>query len=368
MSSQRKKVLHLIQSLGNGGCENMLLRTLPLISDFEHVIVTLKEPGELAPKFISAGIAVETIHTKHILSPSGIQGLRRSIQVQKPDIIITYLFHADLLGRLSLLGTTRAPIVPFLRTTYNHPRYKIARLLERLTKGLVRRYLANSEAVKDFYTEQIGVTPERITVIPNGIDTNLFDRLVPNPMLRESLSIGPDDFVITCVANLHPNKGHRFLLEAFETLWSEFPQLRLILVGDGEERKNIERLIESFRSKHAIRLLGRRSDVPELLKLSHLFVLPTLFEGQSNAILEAMAAGVPVITTDIPENRACIEHEKTGLLVKPEDTRSLKDAILRTLIDSSVRHSIANEARAAISRDHSLSSIHDRWTAFLESI
>lgn len=366
MSSQKKKILHVIQSLDNGGCENMLLRTLPLLLDFEHRIITLKEPGELAPKFSSNGISVTNIGCNGFSDIPGMFRLRKFVHEARPDIIITYLFHADMIGRFMLSGT--APVIPFLRTTYNHPRYRIARLFEWLTKGLVQRYLANSEAVKDFYIRQIGVAPERITVISNGIDTEFFDNLVPDPRLRESLSIAPDNFVITCVANLHPNKGHRFLLEAFESIWPEFPHAKLLLVGDGEERKNIENIIQSFRSKDAIRLLGRRNDVPALLKLSHLFVLPTLFEGQSNAILEAMAANVPVITTDIPENRTCIDHERTGILVPPEDVRSLKEAISQVLTNPSIRYSLANEARATISRNHGLSSIRDQWTVFLKSI
>lgn len=366
--SSKKKILHLIQSLGNGGCENMLLRTLPLLPDFDHTIITLKEPGELAAKFSSAGIAVKTVGCEQILSLAGIRRLRDAVRDTGPDIVITYLLHADFLGRLALFGTTSVPIIPFLRTTYNHPRYRLARLFEWLTKPLVQRYLANSEAVKDFYVRHIGVAAEKITVIPNGIDTDFFDRLAPDPELRASLDVAPDDFVIICVANLHPNKGHRFLLEAFESLWPEFPHAKLLLVGDGEEREHIEAMIRSFRSKDAILLLGRRNDVPALLKISDLFVLPTLFEGQSNALLEAMAAGVPVITTDIPENRTCINHGKTGLLVPTEESNSLREAMSVALNDLSLRLSLATHARTAIGLSHGLSSIRGEWTAFLKSI
>lgn len=366
--TKKKKVFHLIQSLGNGGCENMLLRTLPLLSDFEHTILTLKEPGELAPKFITAGIPVESIDTKHLLSPSAIRRFRAKIREEDPDIIITYLFHADLLGRLTLAGTTSAPVIPFLRTTYNHPRYRIARLFEWLTKSLVQRYLANSEAVKDFYVRHIGVRPEQITVIPNGIDTEYFDQLVPDQKLQGSLSIGPDDFVIICVANLHPNKGHTFLLEAFKTLWTEFPHARLLLVGDGEERKNIETIVQSFHSKDAIRLLGRRNDVPALLKLSNLFILPTLFEGQSNAILEAMAAGVPVITTDIPENRVFIENEKTGMLVEKENSNALESVMRKFLSEASSTQDIRARAKNFVGQSHSLTLVAQTWNNFLHTL
>lgn len=366
--ARKKRILHIIQSLDNGGCENMLLRTLPQLSEFEHVIITLKKSGDLAEKFRVSGIPITNALCASPFDFTSILRLRQLVSEMKPDGIITYLFHADFLGRFILRGITQAPIVPFLRTTYNHPRYWIARLFECLTKPLVGHYLANSEAVKDFYVQHIGVASERITVIPNGIDTVYFDQLAPDPELRVSLSLSQDDFVIICVANLHPNKGHRFLLEAFESLWLEFPKTKLLLVGDGEERENIEVMIQSFQSKNAIQMLGRRNDVPALLRLSNLFVLPTLFEGQSNAILEAMAASVPVITTDIPENRCIIKDSITGLLVPKNDSTAIAEALRKLLSDTTFRKSLTNNAHDTIRNHHSLSSIRESWTTFLRAL
>jgi glycosyltransferase involved in cell wall biosynthesis len=231
---RKKNILHIIQSLDNGGCENMLLRTLPLLVDFEHKIITLKTLGELAPKFVSSGTAIETIHCDSIFNISGILRLRKIVKEENPDIIITYLFHADMIGRIALPATPKIPIIPFLRTTYNHPKYLIARILEWLTQNLVSQYLANSEAVKNFYIEHIGVRAEKITIIPNGIDTEYFNSMTPNPKLKESLGIRPDDIVIICVANLYINKGHRYLLEAFEKTYKRDTRVKLLLVGDGE--------------------------------------------------------------------------------------------------------------------------------------
>jgi glycosyltransferase involved in cell wall biosynthesis len=365
----KKKILHLIQSLDNGGCENMLLRTLPLLTDeFEHHIITLRALGELAPRFAEKGIPVTTVHWHSFSDISGYRRLLSETRQFAPDTIITYLFHADMVGRLFLQRNVSAIIIPFLRTTYNHPRYLIARILEWLTKPFVRHYLANSEAVKDFYVRYIGVAPAQITVIPNGIDTDFFDQLAPDLKLRESLSIASEDFIITCVANLHPNKGHRFLLEAFECLWPDFPHAKLLLIGNGEERQSIERMIQSFRSRDAIRLLGRRDDVPALLKISDLFVLPTLFEGQSNAILEAMAAGVPVITTDIPENRVLIVPDEGGLLIAPENSILLAESIKKMLLDTNSRNLFEKNSKEMVKREFRLASIAKKLSYFFTTL
>lgn len=373
----KKKIIHIIQSLDNGGCENMLLRTLPLLNEFEHKIVTLKERGELAPQFVSAGILVETVQATSFFDIPGIFRLRKLMRKENPDILLTYLFHADMIGRLALSSVTTAPIIPFLRTTYNHPKYLIARILEWLTKPLVRRYLANSEAVKDFYVKHIGVQPKKITVIPNGIDIDYFDSIMPDPKLRESLGIKPDDLVIICVANLHINKGHRYLLEAFETLHSPNNEtipaskplnLKLLIVGDGEEKENLLRQIENYHSKEHTLFLGRRTDVPQLLKISNLFVLPTLFEGQSNAIMEAMASGLPVITTDIPENKSLITNNVSGILVRTRDVEAIVQSINTIAIPGALSIKLGKNSKEFLEQNFSLKNSANSFHQFLNSL
>lgn len=367
----------MIQSLDNGGCENMLLRTLPLLNSFEHKIITLKELGELTPKFISAGIAVETAHCVNLFDIPGIRRLCRLVEEEKADIIITYLFHADMLGRFALRNITDSPIIPFLRTTYNHSKYLVARILERLTKPLVGQYLANSEAVKSFYIQNIGVRPEKITVIPNGIDSEYFDSVASDPELKQSLAIEPNDFVVTCVANLHPNKGHCYLLKAFESFFchsreggnpENIKSLKLLLVGDGIEKEKLQCQIQNYKSKENILFLGRRTDIPNILKASDCFILPTLFEGMSNAILEAMAASLPIVTIDIPENRVLIENEKTGLLCPAKDTPSLTQALDRLIKNPDLAWTLGNNASQKIQEEYSLRAISLRWNIFFLSI
>ena len=378
---QKKKIIHIIQSLENGGCENMLLRTLPLLQDFEHKIITLKTFGELTPKFVSAGITVETIHCRGFFDISGIQRLQKTVKEENPDIIITYLFHADMLGRLALCNISQTPIIPFLRTTYNHPKYLVARILEWLTRPLVNQYLANSEAVKNFYVDTIGVRPEKITVIPNGINIEYFNSITPDSELKKSLGIDPDDFVIICVANLHINKGHQYLLEAFERLRtssttchpgpdpgsSPKQKLKLLLVGDGEERKKLEQQIESYRSKNNILFLGKRSDVSNLLKISNLFILPTLFEGMSNAIMEAMACELPIITTGINENKELIENNQTGILVPTKSSEAIYKAIKTILENPELRKNLSKNAKLFIGESFSLNKIATEWSLFLNN-
>ncbi|MBP6981918.1 glycosyltransferase [Candidatus Gracilibacteria bacterium] len=357
----KKKIIHIIQSLDNGGCENMLLRTLPLLSEYQHHIITLKELGELAPLFAEKGIPVTLVHCGGFFDIFGIFRLRKLIRKENPDTVLTYLFHADVLGRLALFGTTSVPIIPFLRTTFNHPKYLIPRIFEWLTRPLVSHYFANSDAVKDFYTKHLSVAPEKITVIPNGIATSYFDSIMPDPKLRELLGIKPNDFVIICVANLHSNKGYRYLLEAFESVYKENTNLHLLIVGDGVERDNLKNQMQGYTSKNNISFLGRRTDVPQLLKISNLFVLPTLFEGQSNALMEAMASGLPVVTTDIPENQVLIKNNSDGILVPTQNSSALIGAIQHIMSNTGMNKQLSEEAKRTIKDSFSLEKIATKW-------
>jgi len=150
--------------------------------------------------------------------------------------------------------------------------------------------------------------------------------------------------------------------------WKEKQNLKLLLVGDGDEKENLLHQIENYQSKENILFLGRRTDVPKLLKISNLFVLPTLFEGQSNAIMEAMATGLPVITTDIPENRSLLENNYSGILVPIQDSYNINGAISKLANEPDLRIKLGNNAHNKIRSRYSLMSIALIWKYFLNTI
>lgn len=354
----------MIQSLDNGGCENMLLRALPLVNSFEHLIITLNKKGELAEKFEKAGLRVLDIGQKNIFDFSAYHRLKNAIKNYNPDLIISYLFHADMIGRFFVQSSTRKKVIPFLRTTYNHPKYRIARLLEKLSKRMVEHYLANSESVKNYYAENIGVAPNKITVIPNGIDVTDYDRVSRDENLRTILEIKKDDIALICVANFHINKGHKYLLEAFENVYKNNNKIKLLLVGDGDERNNLLNQIKNYASEKNIIFLGKRSDVPQLLKISDIFVLPTLFEGMSNAIMEAMASGLPIITTDIPENTELLSNRTSGILIAPNNPKAIENAIKDITNNKKFKLFIRSNAKRFILERFSLETTASRLQKF----
>lgn len=353
MIDSKKVVVHLIVSLDNGGTENVLLRTLPLLNGSQNIVFVFNRNGSLTQEFINNGIIVVFI--------KDLFDLLVKLDEVNPSIVFTHLFYADIIGRLWLLFFKKKyRVIPYLQTSYNFSRYWPARLFERLTKFLVDRYLANSDAVKNYYCKKYGIDCNKITVVPNGIDIQKIDKTKPNLQLAKELKITEEDTVFVCVANLLPNKGHKYLLLAFSKLKVEYGKVKLLIVGDGPEKENIENIIKELDLKD-VTMLGRRRDVLSILKISDIFVLPTFFEGLSNAIMEAMASRLPVITTNIPENRELVGDKVNGLLCIVANSDDLFSKMKFLMERRDLRSKMGNRGYCTICNKYRIDDIALFW-------
>jgi len=170
--------------------------------------------------------------------------------------------------------------------------------------------------------------------IPNGVDIEKFSGL-KKAHLRTQLRLKTDDIVLICVGRLAKIKGHELLIEAFGKIKSHYP-VKLLIVGDGPARENIENLITKKRMQNDIELLGIRNDIPDLLNLSDCFVLSSHSEGLSCSIIEAMAAGLPVVATDVGGNCELVRDGRSGYLVSPNDPIAFAEK-LRILIEDKAK-------------------------------
>jgi len=176
-----------------------------------------------------------------------------------------------------------------------------------------------------------GVKPEKVKVIINGVELPQND--VDPLKKRAELGLNPLDMVIMHVANLRPVKGHKYLIEAFAGVEKRFAGIRLVLIGKDELNGELQSLAKSLNVQDKVLFLGQRLDVDELLAVSDICVLPSLSEGLSNAILEYMSHGKPVIATRVGGNPEIIQHGYNGLLVDKANAQQLAAALLE-LIES----------------------------------
>jgi glycosyltransferase involved in cell wall biosynthesis len=322
----KNKILHIIYNLGVGGTEKMLLNTLPLLSDFQHLVCVINSVNpSVSGEFKAKGIMVVRLKGAKIFH------FRKIIKEEKPDLMMTYLIYADLFGRLfgRLFGVKK--IVTSIRSTYGESKYKFWLALEKLTSSMVDKYIAVSETAKTVYQKELGIPPEKIEVIYNAVDIPKFNIEIDRNRKRKELGIPEENFVLGAIGKWRPEKGQIYLIWALPEILKKFPQTTLVLVGGGENRKKLSELAKSTGVEKNVLLLDERGDIPEILKTFDIFLNPSLYEGLSNSILEAMAAQVPIVASDIPSNTEIIENKKSGLLVPVMDGREIAEAVIEIL-------------------------------------
>lgn len=373
---EKKRILHLITGLEVGGAEMMLLKTLPqLQSSFDNCVCCIVGRGPMGKRLENVGIPVFYLDLRPISIFGSILCFRSIIKDFRPDILVTYLIHADLFGRIfgRLFGIKKI----ICNQRGKLLQWEFLRRVDYVTKSLVTKYIVQTKVAQRELMQKLRLPEERFIVIPNAIDTEEFNFEMDYGKKQAALSLKSDDMVITCVSKLRRGKGHEYLLEAFESLSLrgseataaiQSPHLKLLIVGDGEQKEKLFKQVTSYTSKSNILFLGNRSDIKEILKISDIFVLATEGEGMSNAIMEAMASGLTVITTDIPENRELVEHERTGILVPTEDSSSLAKAIEDLLGDGQRRKNLGENSKRNISKNFGAEIVVSKLTGFFDEL
>jgi len=362
----KKKVLHLITGFGVGGAEKALANNLPYLDGFNHIICSLSGDGPIGRVLREQGFTTYCLGNGKAFSPRAIRDFRRIVKKEKPDVLVTYLIHADMFGRVfgRLFGIRK--IACFLRSALDDPKYKKFFLLEKATSFLVDGYLAVSETVRQTYIKKVGIRPEKIMVIPTGVDLKRFDG-IDGGQARKNLGINDNTLVLSCVAQLRPEKNHLLLLEAFGELTKKRPDAMLLLAGEGPMREQIQRSIDQSNLADKVRLLGQRDDVPRILSATDIFVLLSSYEGMSNALLEAMAAGCAIVASDIPANRELIQDGTNGYLISLGDKKTIVEKLSNLAADNGLRQRM-REAALSFVTQHSLESTNSIFAQALKDI
>ncbi|CCQ98319.1 Glycosyltransferase [[Clostridium] ultunense Esp] len=308
---QRVKIIHIIGGGEFGGAEQHILSLLEQIEknqSYDTEVVTFYE-GLLAKRLRERGDPVTVLPQSGRFDLKLYSRLVRLFRQKKPSIIHTHGVRANFFSRL---GGKKAG-VPHIVTTvhsilkHDYPKpaeYLVAKWMEKLTLSFSERYIAVSDAVKEDLIH-FGVPLDHITVIHNGIHTESY---APGPALsqererwRHEWGIPPESFLLLTVARLVPVKGIEDLIEGFAIAFANDPSLRLLIVGDGPERKSLERLAMEKKVSDQVLFAGFRQDIPALLAASDLYLNTSLSEGLPLSLMEAMAAEKPVIATQVGE-------------------------------------------------------------------
>jgi glycosyltransferase involved in cell wall biosynthesis len=349
----RKRILHIIPTLDQAGAEkqmSLLACRLPP-EEFDLHVCALTHGGPLSTGLVEAGIAVTVIGKRWRLDPQAYWRLRCYLAGLRPDLIHTWMFAANAYGFAAAKAAGVDCLVAGQRCV--DPWKGWSHLaVDRYVARRCCRVVVNSPAVRDFYVEH-GLPAEKFRVIPNGVAAAEPTHTTRRQLLSE-LGLPAGSRLVGLIGRLWRQKRVKDAIWAADLLKVIRDDLHLLVIGDGPQRDRLRRFRDQVRIRDKVHFLGHRGDVPRILP--HLDVLWSTsgYEGQSNAILEAMAAGVPVVATDIPGTRDLVLPGTTGYLVPLGDRAGFARYTDRLLDDAELAARLGQAGRERARREFSV--------------
>lgn len=365
-ASDRWHLMQVVYSLLRGGSERLAYE-LALRLDATQVrssICALAMGGPMAETLADAGIPFRVLGCAPGRQWLLIPALYRLFREQRVDVVQTHhvkqLVYSGLGARLA-----GAKLVHVEHDCWSLRAPRARRCLRTLAP-LCHRIVVVGEVIRDFLVSDVGLPASQVSVIPNGVDVA---RYRPQPTLtRETLGLPARGRLIGHVGRLEAEKDQAGLLCAFAIVAYACPDARLVIVGDGSQRGELQRAANALGLAARVHFLGLRRDVPELLPHLDLFVLSSRNEGLPFSLLEAMACGRPVVATAVGEIPRVIQHEVTGMRVPPGDPKALANALAVVLNRRAVATAMGCAARHVIEERYSLARVVGQYQELYRSL
>lgn len=362
------RVMHVVRTLATGGTESVVRKLLLSLdsSRFQQQVCTLLVDPDCQ---LQHSICLQRAAEKPAFL---VPQLARVFAREKPDIV-----HSRNWATIEAVAAARLARVPVvihsehgrdLQTMGRQPLRR--RVLRRLSYAWADRVFCVSQELKNYYCRELGVAANELEVIPNGVDV---ERFSPNRQaredIREKLGAKPSTLVVGMVSRLDPVKDHLTLLRAVEIALGKVPDLRLVIVGEGPQRGMIENeLLRKPDLSQRTLLAGDVRNVADWLNGFDVFVLPSLSEGMSNTLLEAMAVGVVPVATTVGGNPEVVEDGHSGLLVQPKDAEQISDYLIQLATAETWRLGLGRNARERVVTRFSVERMLRRYEEMYEQL
>jgi glycosyltransferase involved in cell wall biosynthesis len=343
------RVALVITDLEIGGAE-LCLTDLVVRLDrnrFEPVVFCLgPEPVVVnrgcLPILAKAGVEVHCLGAKNISRfPGVLLDLRRRLVRLQPALVQTFLFHANIVGRIAARRSGVRWVVSGIRVAERTQRWHLG--LDRLTAKMVDCHVCVSEAVARFSATKGGLPSEKLVVIPNGIDLGRFPASVAADL--RPFGISPGHRPIVYVGRMEPQKGLDWFLASAGSWLDRIPGTELLLVGDGPQRADLERISRQAGITARVHFAGWQPQIPEILAASRLLILPSRWEGMPNVVLQAMASRLPVLATDVEGVRELLGEGADAQTVPPGNASAIAGKLVQILSDASLAVSLGAQNR-----------------------
>jgi glycosyltransferase involved in cell wall biosynthesis len=249
------------------------------------------------------------------------------------DIITIYGYKINILGRIIAFFAGYKNIITAQRSIDANRKWYHS-LIDKITSMFVKLYISNSEAARQVLIKREKINHKKIITIHNGIDVSEFEQKYDKHSILKEYQLDSNKKVISVVANLREPKGHVYLIEAVKLLRDQgIKNFIVLFIGDGVLRSKLEEMVKKKNLQDYIIFLGSRNDIPQLLSITNIFVLPSIWEGLPGSIIEAMACKLPVIATDVGGVSELVVNNKTGFVVEPRNPQALANKIVKLLED-----------------------------------
>ncbi len=370
-------IAHIVHRFGTGGLENgvvNLINNLPA-DRYRHAVICLTDYSEFRDRIVRSDISVIALEKPEGTHPVMFKPLWRQLRELRPALVHTRNL-ATLEAQIPayLLGVPCRVHGEHGRDVFDlHGANRAYNRLRKLIRPVIQRYIAVSHDLEEWLQRTVGVPRRRISQIYNGVDTERFrPRAGERPVLQGLASVSDDTIVIGAVGRMAQVKDQMTLIKVFLSLLQTAPavreRLRLAIIGDGPLRDQALAALHEAGAASCAWLPGDRSDVPNLLQAMDIFVLPSLGEGISNTLLEAMSCGLPVVATRVGGNPELVDEGVTGRLVPAGDAEAMAAALRDYIHDPGQRAAHGAAARRRVEQRFSLAAMVDAYQGVYDGL
>ncbi|MEO5887725.1 MAG: glycosyltransferase [Anaerolineales bacterium] len=372
-----RPIIWMIDSLGPGGAEQLMPAILKNLkqSGFNIRVCALqiRAGNPIASELERLGLPVDLVPVPNLRQPFNLFRILRYLRLHRPQLLHTQLEFADILGTVAakILGI---PSVSTVHTLDAFPEKRSAWGRMKLRWFLLGKYcdrvIAVSEKTRLHYLQSGWLDPNKIITVYNGVDISRFNITNASEIAKtkQALRLPLNGKVIITVAVLREPKGIQFMIKALPAILEQYPDVHYLIVGDGVHSPALSELVAALAIKNHVTFAGHRTDIPDLLACSEIFVLPTLKDALPTVLIEALAAGKSIVASDVGGIPEIIENGVNGLLVTPGNPPKLAEACLKLLKDSELSRKIVLAGKETVRRRFNIDSQIGRLSSMYEEL
>lgn len=363
-------IVHVVESLDVGGLERVVLS----LADWQRSrgdrsdIVCLFHEGALAAQSRAAGIPVSSINKKPGIDVGAIWSLRRHLVERRPDVVHTHNAAAHYYAAAAVTGLGPGRLINTRHGMGASTGARRQMLLYRAALNGTQRVVTVCAAARDRFVETRQIPASKASVIPNG---TAVAQMQPRSTLAKhrllaALGRPLETVLVGVVGRLSAIKNHELLFDVMRRLRAIDRCVDLVVIGDGERRSHLEARVQELALASCVHFLGMRNDVNQLLSALDVFALSSTSEGYSLALVEAAAAALPIVATDVGGNREIVQHDRSGLLVASQDASAMAASLARLVDDPALRERMGAQARQWALQNGSIDAMGAAYRALYE--